>query len=187
IARRKKLYEKFHPETKKGKAPGAGRGKRKRPEESQNETFVSDAAKKTRRGRSTIARDVTRVNKVGVLPDIVGTSLDQGDELDALAKRPPDEQRKLAEQAKSGAKVSAKTTPTPAPGAHDDIDPDSASEVEELRRRPPSAKEMTALIGQVVAGLWKWSKADERKRHKIIKILEHAGRLIEQLARDSES
>jgi hypothetical protein len=144
-------------------------------------------AKKTGHSERKVQRDVTRANKVSVLPDIVGTSLDQGDELDALAKLPPDEQRKLAEQAKSGAKVSAKTTPTLVPGAHDDIDPDSASEVEELRRRPPSAKEMTALIGQVIAGLWKWSDADEHQRRKVIQILEHAGRLIEQLARDSES
>jgi hypothetical protein len=31
---RKKLYEKLHPETKQGKAPGAGRGKKKSSEES---------------------------------------------------------------------------------------------------------------------------------------------------------
>jgi hypothetical protein len=46
---------------------------------------------------------------------------------------------------------------------------------------------MSALIGQVVARLWKWSDVDERQRHKVIQILEHAGRLIEQLARDSKS
>jgi hypothetical protein len=38
---RKKPYEKLHPETKQGKAPGAGRGKKKSSEESQVETFVS--------------------------------------------------------------------------------------------------------------------------------------------------
>jgi hypothetical protein len=43
-----------------------------------------------------------------VLSDVVGTSLDQGDELDALAKLPEDEQRKLAERVKSGERVTAK-------------------------------------------------------------------------------
>jgi N6-adenosine-specific RNA methylase IME4 len=43
-----------------------------------------------------------------VLPDIVGTTLDQGAELDALSKLPESEQRKLAKRAKAGEKVSAK-------------------------------------------------------------------------------
>ena len=94
VGRRKELYEKLHPKTKKGAAPGAGRGKGKRRlDKSQDETFVRDAAKKAGKGRSTIARDVTRANKVVVLRDIVGTALDQGDEIDALAKLPEDEQR----------------------------------------------------------------------------------------------
>jgi hypothetical protein len=56
----------------------------------------------------------------------------------------------------------------------------------EVTAAPPnarlSAKELRALIGDVVAQLWKWSGADERKRHKIIQILEYASRLIEQIA-----
>jgi hypothetical protein len=83
---RKTLYEKLHPETKHGGAPpkkgkGGGAGKQR----SQNEIFVfepadafiDDTAKKTRKGRSTIARAATRGKNVKVLPDIVGTSLDQ--------------------------------------------------------------------------------------------------------------
>jgi hypothetical protein len=70
--------------------------------------FVKDTAVKTRKGRSTVARDVTRANKVPVLKQIVGTSLDKGDEIDALAKLSEDEQSKLAERAKAGEKVSAK-------------------------------------------------------------------------------
>jgi N6-adenosine-specific RNA methylase IME4 len=108
--RRKELYEKAHPETKQGKAPGAGRGKGKRRlEGSQNENFVNDTAAKTGKGRSTVARDVTRGEKVVVLPDIAGTCLDKGDEIDALAKLPANDQRTLAKAAKTGHKVSAKT------------------------------------------------------------------------------
>jgi len=43
-----------------------------------------------------------------VLADIIGTSLDQGDEIDALAKLPEEVQRKLAERAKAGEEVTAR-------------------------------------------------------------------------------
>jgi hypothetical protein len=42
-----------------------------------------------------------------VLPEITGTSLDKGVEIDALAKLPVEKQRSLAEAAKNGEKVSA--------------------------------------------------------------------------------
>jgi hypothetical protein len=50
---------------------------------------------------------------------------------------------------------------------------------------PTSAKEFHAPLRQVVTWLHNWSVADERRRFKIIQIIEHAGRLIEQLERDS--
>lgn len=49
ITRRKELYEKLHPETQKG-ATGKGRPKK-------SLAFIDDAAKKTGKNRSTIARD----------------------------------------------------------------------------------------------------------------------------------
>jgi hypothetical protein len=70
--------------------------------------FVADIAVKTGKGRSTVARDVTRAKKVAVLDDIAGTCLDKGDEIDALGKLPEGEQRKLATAARAGEKVSAK-------------------------------------------------------------------------------
>src|SRR5262249_55621684 len=58
LVRRKELYEKAHPETKQG---AIGRGRKK---SSQNEkSFVIDTAKQTGKGRSTVARDITRANK----------------------------------------------------------------------------------------------------------------------------
>jgi len=50
---------------------------------------------------------------------------------------------------------------------------------------PASVSEARALMGLVVTWLHEWSVADERRRFKIIQILEHAGRLIEQLAHDA--
>jgi hypothetical protein len=57
----------------------------KRSQESQNETYVKAAAEKTGKGRSTIAREVARGEKIDpkVLADLADTCLDKGDELDA--------------------------------------------------------------------------------------------------------
>jgi ParB-like chromosome segregation protein Spo0J len=107
VGKRKDLYERLRPETRHGGDRKSAKAKSK----SQNENlkaFVVDAAKKTGKGRSTVARDVTRANKVTVLADIVGTSLDEGNEIDALAGLPENEQRKLAQRAKAGEKVTAR-------------------------------------------------------------------------------
>jgi hypothetical protein len=60
-----------------------------------------------------VQRDVTRANKVTVLPEIAGTCLDKGNEIDALAKMFHGEQRALAEAAKRGETVSAKCATVP--------------------------------------------------------------------------
>jgi ParB family transcriptional regulator, chromosome partitioning protein len=107
-AARKVLYEKLHPETKKGGAPGAGKGKGKRKmEDRQNGGFAKDAAKRTGKSERTIQREIAR-SKIVLLGDVVGTSLDEPDELDALVKLPPEVQRELADRVKAGKKVSAK-------------------------------------------------------------------------------
>jgi ParB-like chromosome segregation protein Spo0J len=107
IARRKELYEELHPETKQGGAPGkAGGGKDTKP--AKLATFAEDTARKTGESRRKVERDATRGKKVKVLADIAGTSLDQGDQLDALAKLSEKEQRDLADRAKAGENVSAK-------------------------------------------------------------------------------
>jgi hypothetical protein len=102
FGKRKRLYEKVHPETRHGAV-----GRRGKSSQDEN-SFVDDAAAKAGKGRSTVARDVTRANNIVVLSEIIGTSLDQGDELDALAKLPEADQRRLAEQAQANENVSAK-------------------------------------------------------------------------------
>jgi N6-adenosine-specific RNA methylase IME4 len=109
VGRRKELYEKLHPETKTGGAPGAGKGKGKRKRNANLASFQDQTAKSTGQSKRKVARDATRAKHIVVLAEIAGTVLDQGDELDAMAKLPEAEQRKLAARAKAGEKVTAKT------------------------------------------------------------------------------
>jgi ParB/RepB/Spo0J family partition protein len=110
-ARRKELYEQKYPEAKKG---AAGRGRKKSQIATSNEpapAFIDDTARKTGKDRSTVARAVKRGNDIPNVAELAGTSLDQGAELDALAKLKeidPERQAQLMEQAKAGEKVSTK-------------------------------------------------------------------------------
>jgi hypothetical protein len=116
VARRKKIYETLHPETKHGGAPGkAGGGKAKR-ERSQIEisgeaaSFIDDTAAKTGKSRTTVARAANRGKEIGAdnLAKIRGTSLDKGVELDALAELSEADRAPLIERAAAGEKVSAR-------------------------------------------------------------------------------
>jgi ParB/RepB/Spo0J family partition protein len=110
-ARRKELYEEKHPETKKG---AAGRGRKKSQIATSNEpapAFVDDTAQKTGKHRSTVARAVKRGKDIPNIAELAGTALDEGAELDALAKLKeiaPERQADLIEKAKAGERVSAK-------------------------------------------------------------------------------
>jgi len=111
VGKRKELYEKLHPETKRG-AVGRGRNRVANVGDSIVERFTKEAAKRTGKSERTVQREAERASKVAVLSDIVRTSLDEGDELDALAKLPEAEQRKLARRAKAGEKVTARHVAT---------------------------------------------------------------------------
>jgi hypothetical protein len=72
-------------------------------------SFVAKTAKATGQSRQTVQRDATRGKNVKVLTQVIGTSLDKGEELDALAKLSEASQQALAARAQTGEKVSAKT------------------------------------------------------------------------------
>ena len=109
IAERKRIYESIHPETKKGATGRAGRkNKSQFGTYNESDAFVDDAAKKTGKGRTTIAREATRAKHIPLIADCIGTSLDQGEELDALAKLSEEHQGDLITRAANGEKVSAK-------------------------------------------------------------------------------
>jgi N6-adenosine-specific RNA methylase IME4 len=106
---RKVLYEKIHPETKQGGAPGkAGGGKKTK--DANVASFVEDTAVRTGKAKRTVALDAKRgKGGKGWLRDVAGTSLDKGDEIDALIELPDAERGSLIGRAKAGEKVSAKT------------------------------------------------------------------------------
>ena len=156
VARRKQLYEKLHPETKHG-GDRRSAGARSSSQNENLKAFVADIAVKTGKGRSTVARDVTRAKKVAVLDDIAGTCLDKGDEIDALGKLPEGEQRKLATAARAGEKVSAKARKPRQKGADTavrtttaEFDADPAASTERRKRAyaadEPEREAMTARM-----------------------------------------
>src|SRR5271170_575486 len=81
---------------------GKGKGKSDDANDKLSFAFTEDTAKKTGETKRNVQRKTARSKKVAVLPEIVGTSVDKGIEIDALAKLPEAEQHSLAEAAKRG-------------------------------------------------------------------------------------
>jgi ParB/RepB/Spo0J family partition protein len=99
--RRKELYELKHPETKR--AATLKRGQEKAPSRQNGETenrYSKDTAEKTGASERTVQRHVERGTSIPNVSELSGTCLDQGAELDALAKlkdSAPDRQAKDGE------------------------------------------------------------------------------------------
>lgn len=109
-AARKVVYERMHPETKKG-ATGISRKKSQVATSNPAPAFIDDCSKKTGVHRATVARETARGESIHDVASLAGTSLDKGDELDALAKLAklaPEKQCELIDRAIAGEKVSAK-------------------------------------------------------------------------------
>jgi ParB/RepB/Spo0J family partition protein len=97
LARRKELFD------LKGDAIRTTHGGK------QKMGFAKDVAERTGRNKSTITRAIARYEAIPGIASLVGTSLDRGVELDALAKKPEAEQSALIEAATAGKKVSARS------------------------------------------------------------------------------
>jgi ParB-like chromosome segregation protein Spo0J len=105
-ARRQELHQQKHPETKHG---GDRKGKKSSGQNGHsNERYTKETAPQTGESERTVRRHVARGKKIANVADVVGTSLDKGNELDALAKMSPERQSELIEKAKAGEKVSAR-------------------------------------------------------------------------------
>jgi ParB-like chromosome segregation protein Spo0J len=105
LVKRKEIYERLYPETKRGVAGG----KVRQGAASAKMSFAESTAKATNKSKRTVQREVSR-GKIADVADAVGTSLDSPDELDALAKLPESVQRDLIAQAKNGTRVTAKAS-----------------------------------------------------------------------------
>lgn len=107
ITERKRLYEALHPETRNGANQHTRQSLRKVCEPS-TDRFTADTARKTGTSERKVQLDAARGSKIESIRKVVGTSLDKGEELDALAKLPISQQAILIDRAARGEKVSAK-------------------------------------------------------------------------------
>jgi N6-adenosine-specific RNA methylase IME4/ParB-like chromosome segregation protein Spo0J len=101
LAERKRLYEKLHPETKRGVAGGKAR----HGQQTTLVSFAEMAAPVRGRSKRTVQREIERADKIPGLAEVIGTTLDNPAELDALAKLPEAAQRDLIARARTGEKV----------------------------------------------------------------------------------
>ena len=116
VDKRADIYEQLHPETRNG-AAGKYRPKERiarsqlgKPCEAEPaDRFTKDAGAKTGRSERSIQIDRARAKGIPQIARIARTSLDKGEELDALTKLPEDRREELIQRAKAGEKVSAKT------------------------------------------------------------------------------
>ena len=107
-ARRKELHEAMHPETKVGKARGRAGGGKVAAKDAKLASFVGETAKRSGKAKRSIARDAQRGKALGKDTErIVGTSLDKGNEIDALVKLDPEDRKAIVGLAAGGANVSA--------------------------------------------------------------------------------
>jgi N6-adenosine-specific RNA methylase IME4/uncharacterized ParB-like nuclease family protein len=107
-ARRKVVYLWLHPETKHG-TPGVSRQIGDTRERSSAESFVDATTAATGKSERAVQRDAQRGQALGDdALRVARTSLDKGEELDALAKMAPEARAALIERAAAGEKVSAK-------------------------------------------------------------------------------
>lgn len=118
IAERKRIYEELFPETKRGKFNQHTASRHFG--DKQNDRFTADVAEKTGIPERSVQRDAMRGERIVDLDKVIGTSLDKGVELDALAKLDEAEQRNLIKRAASGESISARSMANIKP-PHNDI------------------------------------------------------------------
>jgi hypothetical protein len=118
--RRKKLYEQLHPETRPG---GDRRSASSRKLCDKVERFTADTAAQTGRSERSVQMDVARGEAIAedVLSMVKGTDFDLGNNLDALAKLPIEQQRTVAQLVRNGQLLFAKIAISQPVGPADDL------------------------------------------------------------------
>lgn len=118
VARRKEIYLLLHPETAAGKRQAAGMHAklgRGHVNDKMSPTFTKATAAASGKTQRSIERAAARAEAINPenLAKLVGTSLDKGAELDALARMPVDLRQDLMGRAAKGEVVSARATRRP--------------------------------------------------------------------------
>jgi N6-adenosine-specific RNA methylase IME4 len=103
--RRKELYLLLHPDTRRGVAGGKAR----QGATTADSAFAESQAKASGRSRRSVEVAARRGQLGADLDRVRGTSLDKGEELDALVALPEDRREALIERAVAGEKVKATT------------------------------------------------------------------------------
>jgi len=119
VARRKEIYLALHPDTAAGKCQAAGMNAklgRGNVSDKMSPTFTKATATVSGKTRRSLERAAARGEAIKLenLKKIVGTSLDSGAELDALAKMSARRRADLIDRAAKGEIVTARTPPTAA-------------------------------------------------------------------------
>jgi ParB family transcriptional regulator, chromosome partitioning protein len=118
--RRKELYEQLHPETRPG---GDRRSASSRKLCDKVERFTADTAAQTGRSDRSVQMDAARGEAIAedVLSMVKGTDFDLGNNLDALAKLPIEQQRTVAQLVRNGQLLFAKIAISQPVGPADDL------------------------------------------------------------------
>lgn len=112
VKRRKQIWEALHPNSGTNCPSLGGRGVT---------SFAAETAEVSGDSKRDVNRHIARADALGDdILEVVGTSLDKGVELDALAKKPESERKELIERAKAGERVSARTEPPKAANGEGD-------------------------------------------------------------------
>ncbi|MCE0745552.1 ParB N-terminal domain-containing protein [Acetobacter sicerae] len=176
LAKRKEVYEALHPETKHG-------GDRKSDQvlnlEHLIQSFTKATADKLGLSRQTIDRSISRYNNIApdVREKIAGTWVSRsGSQLDALAKHPPEMQRKIVEMVIKYPEITKITdavreiTKTPAPKP-----PTSLEKFLTGWRKMDSRARLGALhnIRSDIAQSWQqiWHSMSEEDRDLVIQVI----------------
>ena len=159
LARRKEIYEALHPEAKHGATLKKGVNSPSGHFGHSGETpksFVSDAAAKTGKSERSIRRDVATGENLDAtaVDDLLGTPIaDSKNELKALSKLPPVEQREVAKKIKAGKATSVKEATDKAPAKvmdakHRPVPPDLIPAFEPAGEFRSIARELTVLLNR---------------------------------------
>jgi sRNA-binding carbon storage regulator CsrA len=126
VHRRKEIYEAMHPETKRGAFNQHTAASRNSCEE-QPDRFTAATAKATGKSERTVQLSAEAGKKLGAdLHDIVGTSLDNVRDLQALTQMDPAERAPIIERAKAGERVRARKEPRIAADPLHDVEANEA-------------------------------------------------------------